>query len=294
MTGMEQDEGRCRCVDLLLYFFRSPHVSIGMKEAPSMEIRADHHDLILANPPFLSQPLRDQREDRSLPVPARDSYQAVIQRILLGLAPGGECAIIVPDSFLMNSTQKACRVRQWILETFFCEGVVKLHARAFYPQASVNASILFLRRPKFDTPRPDGGGHIFFFAVESDGRSRSAKGQSAERNDFEELRQVWPDRERYRAEWREGSRAENVHQMDVPRRWEHPHFWFGSMEDVQDNDWSLLAEHYRPQGAWEGEFQDPAELLAELQELGQDIMNLIAEMAEAEYEHSRMDEESAE
>ena len=169
------------------------------------------------------------------------------------------------------------------MEEFQCKGIVKLPAYTFYSKTPVNASVLFLRKPRaYEREFQEEG--IFFFTVEVDGRSNDTRRLPVQRNDFDELRQVWNERDALWREWCGEVHALNVHNMDVPVQWDHPHFWFGSLEDVRRGDYSLLPEQYQPVRPSAGPIQDPEQILEEIQKLGWEIMELTQRLAEAEYD----------
>ena len=288
ILNLERDEHLRNCVAILSWFYQSPPISIEIKDSGTVpQVAKESFDLILANPPFRTQSLRDREkfgDDAHLPVPTNDLHRAFIQRTLLGLKPGGESAIIVPDSFLTHTASDAIQVRQWIVEKFQCVAVVKLPYYTFYPQAAINASVLFIRNLENTRKSSAKREKIFFFTVETDGRSNDTRRQPVPQNDFDELRQVWNRREALWEEWHGSLPVQNVHGMPVPEQWEHPHFWFGSLEDVSRSDYSLLPEQYQPVQLLREPVQDPEELLAELRNLGGEIIELMEQLAEAEYE----------
>ena len=288
MEGLERDEHLRNCVMLMACFydcFNFITITVTDGGAP-VQIKEGAYDLILANPPFYTQSLRDRDildDSHELPVPTKDTHRAFLQRILLGLKTGGESAIIVPDSFLARTDPDAIRVRRWIVEEFQCKGVVKLPAYTFYSKTPVNASVLFLRKPPaYEREFREEG--IFFFTVEVDGRSNDTRRLPVQRNDFDELRQVWNQRDALWREWCGEVHALDGHNMDVPVQWDHPHFWFGSLENVRRGDYSLLPEQYRPVRPSAGPIQDPEQILEEIQKLGREIMELTQQLAEAEYD----------
>lgn len=288
VLNLERDEHLRNCAIMLCQFYPSSCVSATIRDGGVIpEVVKGGFGLILANPPFRTQSLRDREkfgDDACLPVQTNDIHRAFIQRTLMSLKPGGESAIIVPDSFLTHTASDAIRVRQWIVEEFQCTAVVKLPYYTFYPQAAVNASVLFIRKPgRARRPGPERE-KIFFFTVETDGRSNDTRRQPAPWNDFDELRQVWDRQEELWEEWCGSPATLNVHGMPVPERWDHLRFWFGSLEDVRRSDYSLLPEQYQPVQLLREPVQDPEELLAELRELGVEIMKLMEQLAEAEYE----------
>ena len=280
--GFERDKHLRNCVRLLALLYDGPRSKVTVSDGGSpVEISRDTYHLILANPPFRSQPLRDREvidDNGSLPIPTKDVHRAFLQRILLGLGAGGESAIIVPDSFLSHTASDAIRVREWILAKFHCRGIVKLPAYTFYPQSIVKASVLFLRRPlDWREPRPKDG--IFFFSVMADGRSNNSQRLPVAENGFDELEQIWDRQDALWQEWRDGPRSKNVYGMDVPADWKQPHFWFGSLEDIARNDFVLLPERYQPVKL----AGEPTEKPQEIQKLGEEMLALTRQLAEAEY-----------
>jgi len=289
IQGFERDEHLRRCVLLLSYLYTDLDYSLELTDGGSpIEITKGRFNLILANPPFRTQSLRDREflgDTNSLPVSTKDTHHAFIQRTLQGLAPDGICAIIVPDSFLSHTSSDAIRMRRWIVEKFQCMGVVKLPHYTFYPQAAVNASVLFIRNPMSYQPASAKEARVFFFAVELDGRSNDTRRLPVSQNDFDELRSIWKEQnlEGFWREWCEEAHTQNVHGMDVPVRWDHPHFWFGSLGDICSNDYSLLPEQYQPIQLTGEPVQDPEEILGELQKLGQELMELTNQLSEEMY-----------
>ena len=288
IRGFERDEHLRNCVLLLSYLYHDFGYTVELADGGSpTQIERGRFDLILTNPPFRTQPLRDREmlgDNDTLPVSTKDTHRAFIQRTLLGLAPGGRCAVIVPDSFLTHTSSDAIRVRRWIVEEFQCMGIVKLPSYTFYPQATINASVLLVQRPAHDQAATEKE-RMFFFGVELDGKSNDTRRQPVPQNDFDELRNIWneQDQEALWREWREEARTQNVHGMDVPIQWSHPHFWFGSLEDIRRSDYSLLPEQYQPVQLLDGPVQAPEEILEELRKLGQEILELTEQLAEEQY-----------
>ena len=272
--------------NLLVRLYDQPHAVIEVLDGGiPVEIGEGTYNFILANPPFRSQSLRDREmidDTRSLPISTKDVHRAFLQRILLGLGAGGVSAIIVPDSFLSHTASDAIRVRRWILERFRCKGIVKLPAYTFYPQSMVRASVLFLRRPWNPQSRILRDG-IFFFSVTKDGRSDDSRRLPVAENDFDELGQVWNRQDALWQEWRGGPRSKNVYGMDVPADWNHPHFWFGSLEDIARNDFVLLPDRYQPVKLAGEPTEKPREILGEMLKLGEEMLALTRQLAEAEY-----------
>lgn len=284
--GLEREEHLRNCVSALSFFCQGSPVSAEIHDSgPEPALPQEAFDFVLANPPFRSQSLRIRDGGgEPLPVPTNDAHRAFIQRTLQALKPGGRGSVIVPDSFLTHSGPEAVRVRQWIIEEFQCLGIVKLPLHTFRPQATVKSSVLFLRRPFPAEAGSPARKRVFFFSVESDGRSGDTRRQPVSQNDFEELLQVWDKQEELWEEWRSQPRGTNAHNMDVPVLWNHPHFWFGSREDIRRSGYSLLPDQYQPVQLFNKPVQPPEEILKQLLTLGEEIVALTRQLAEADYD----------
>ena len=91
-----------------------------------------------------------------------------LERVHSFLKPGtGRVAIVLPDGILTNSSLQG--VRDWLLARFELQAVVSLPQFAFsHYDASVKASIVFLRRLDFSETVPDGS-PIFMALAENIG-----------------------------------------------------------------------------------------------------------------------------
>lgn len=293
VTGLERDEHLRRCAILLLHFYGVSEDFARVEDGGfPPRVERVRYDLVLANPPFRTLSLRDQgtadSDDYDLPVRTKDVHHKFLQKSLLGLVPGGTCALIVPDSFLNNTVGSARAVRKWMLENYRLEAVIKLPAYTFYPQGVVNASVLVLSRPRYLSGIDDENRQIFFYEVESDGKTNDARRLPDDRNDFTELRQIWSDRDSLRADWESWAAERRQYGAGRAGKWGNPRFWFGALEDIQRSDYSLLPGQYRPLGPLDDQaVQDPEEILKELRALCQDMEELVDKLSEAEHEYRR-------
>lgn len=63
------------------------------------------------------------------------------------LAPGGRCAVVVPEGLLFGSTNAHTELRKKLIEDFELLAVVSLPAGVFKPYAGVITAVLVFRRP---------------------------------------------------------------------------------------------------------------------------------------------------
>lgn len=100
-------------------------------------------DLVLTNPPFGAK-RGGAGPRRALPHPTTNKQFAFLQHVLLGLAPGGRAAIVVPDNVLFEDGVGR-RVRRDLVETANLHTLLRLPAGIFYA-AGVKTNVLFFNR----------------------------------------------------------------------------------------------------------------------------------------------------
>jgi excisionase family DNA binding protein len=126
------------------------------------------YDAIITNPPFGSD-LTDPALLSSFQLGADRSSRRrgilFLERCHQLLKKGGILAFIIDEGVLNGNSAED--VRRFITENFEIQAIVSLPETAFMPYASVNASILFLRKPRTKTIPPH---ETFFGKAEKIGR----------------------------------------------------------------------------------------------------------------------------
>jgi type I restriction enzyme M protein len=126
------------------------------------------YDAIITNPPFGSD-LTDPALLSSFQLGADRSSRRrgilFLERCHQLLKKGGILAFIIDEGVLNGNSAED--VRRFITENFEIQAIVSLPETAFMPYASVNASILFLRKPRTKTIPPY---ETFFGKAEKIGR----------------------------------------------------------------------------------------------------------------------------
>lgn len=121
----------------------------------------NNYDAILTNPPFGSN-IADATLLQSFELGATKTSRRrgilFLERCHQLLRNGGVMAFVIDESILNgNSTED---VRRFLTEKFQVDAIISLPETAFMPYASVNASILFLRKSSSSPPNK----HLTFFA----------------------------------------------------------------------------------------------------------------------------------
>ncbi len=104
------------------------------------------YKVILANPPFAGLLPKDSiRSD--LPTNSKKSELLFLAIMMDSLAPGGRCAVVVPEGLLFGSTEAHVDLRKKLVEDFNLHAVISLPAGVFKPYAGVKTSVLVFSRP---------------------------------------------------------------------------------------------------------------------------------------------------
>lgn len=153
-------------------------------------------DLILTNPPFgsdFSDPIGLRKFELGKGKVSRRRGVLFIERCLSLLKEGGWLAIIIDDSVLNSPSNQD--VRELILSKAEVRGVVSLPSTAFMPYATVQASILLLKK----SATGNSGVSTFFAKSENIGKkpngevdfTYSAEGKELLNNDLDEILKNW-------------------------------------------------------------------------------------------------------
>jgi type I restriction enzyme M protein len=178
------------------------------------------------------------------------------------LAPGGRCAVVVPEGLLFGSTGAHVELRQKLVEDYELLAVISLPAGVFKPYAGVKTGVLFFRKPvssnskKFDK--------VWFYEVRIDGYdpdkiTGGIRPETPNRNDIPNLIAQWAEYKKSGLINIPGVEAESL----LPRGSEEPRCWWATIKAIADKDYNLAAGRYRPQIAQKPLEEDPAQLIRE-------------------------------
>jgi type I restriction enzyme M protein len=184
------------------------------------------------------------------------------------LRPGGRAAVIVPDGVLFGSSKAHKELRRILVEDQKLDAIVKLPSGVFKPYAGVSTAIVF-----FTKTESGGTDHVWFYDVAADGWSLDDKrtalldesklGSRAsepltpeehEKNSLPEVLARWPERDRAERE-----RARTEQSFCVPKA------------DIVAEDYDLSINRYKELVHEEVEHRPPAEIIAELERIEDEI-----------------------
>lgn len=223
------------------------------------------YKVILSNPPFAGVlPKESIRKD--LPTNSKKSELLFLGVMMEALAPGGQCAVIVPEGLLFGSTSAHVELRRKLVEDFDLLAVVSLPAGVFKPYAGVKTGVLVFRKSitTEHTKYTEKEKKIWFYEVRADGFdpdkiSGGGRPETPERNDIPDLLREWKAYKESKFSNPPGVEAGTLMQPGS----NEPRCWWATIKSVAENDYNLAAGRYKPQIAEKAPDDDPAQLIRE-------------------------------
>jgi type I restriction enzyme M protein len=227
------------------------------------------YKVVLSNPPFSGQlPADSIRKD--LPTNSKKSELLFLGVMLNSLAPGGRCAVVVPEGLLFGSTRSHVELRRKLVEEYELLAVVSLPAGVFKPYAGVKTAVLVFRRPV--GPRARRTDKVWFYDVRADGYdpdkiTGGGRPETPDRNDIPDLLRQWRAHKDSSFKWPPGVETGAVLKPGS----DEPRCWWADKELLEANDYNLAASRYKPHIADKPPEEDPADLVRETLVLEQEI-----------------------
>ncbi|HLP67264.1 MAG TPA: N-6 DNA methylase [Rhizobium sp.] len=211
-------------------------------------------DVILANPPFKgSLDFEDVHPGLLRKVKTKKTELLFLVLILRMLKTGGRSATIVPDGVLFGSSTAHVALRRQLLDENQLEAVISLPSGVFKPYAGVSTGILvFTKGGRTDD--------VFFYDVQADGFSLDDKRDPIETNDLPGCLEAWKKRDP---------------QRDTDRTQKA---FFVPAEEIRQSNYDLSLSKYKERLYEEEAYDPPAEILARMKSLNDDIAADLAEL----------------
>ncbi len=239
-------------MNLLLHGLDRPNLQRGNALAqPLKEIkRSEKVDVILTNPPFGGE------EEKSIlanfPAGTRTAetawlFMQLVERLL---APGGRCAIVVPNSVLFAEGIGG-RIKEELLESCNLHTVIRLGSGVFAPYTDIPSNLLF-----FEKTGPTKEVWFYEIPVPED-RKKYSKTRPMRYEEFSEC-----------AKWWGGSQR-----LD---RTESEQAWRVDASKIAGSGWNLDLKN--PNKANELAHRSPADLITELIDIEHELLALLGEL----------------
>ena len=223
------------------------------------------YQVILSNPPFAGQiPSESVRAD--LPTRSKKSELLFLALMMRSLAPGGRCAVVVPEGALFGSTKAHKELRQKLLRDFEVLTVVSLPAGVFKPYAGVKTSVLVFRRPA-TVPEQCAAvtRQVWFYEVRNDGydpdkTQGGGRPETPDKNGIPALLDAWTAFKSSGFEEPPGAEGGTLLEPGSAA----PSCWWAGFESLATNDFNLAASRYEPHVVEKAADEDPAELIRDV------------------------------
>lgn len=272
---------RIAMMNLVLHGLKHAHVkranTLSEMGGLSEDDLSRKYKVILSNPPFAGTlPKESIRKD--LPTNSKKSELLFLSVMMEALAPGGRCAVIVPEGLLFGSTTAHTELRRKLIEGFEILAVVSLPAGIFKPYAGVKTGVLVFRRP-LDPNRISADTKVWFYEVRADGFDPDkiqggGRPETPERNDIPDLLNQWKV---YRA-----SRFVDPPGVEsgtsLPTGSDDFRCWWAPISAIAANEYNLAAGRYKPQVTHQTSEDDPATLIRETLAIETEIVEGLASL----------------
>ena len=116
-----------------------------LRNSLTNDLQNTSFDIILANMPFGLKGLKHAdccERVKGLKIRGTKSEPLFLQLMMVSLAPGGRCAVVVPDGMLVNTSSLHDETRKYLLDHFELKRVIKMKGQ-FFMNTSIQPSILF-------------------------------------------------------------------------------------------------------------------------------------------------------
>lgn len=234
---------------------------------------ARKYKVILSNPPFAGVlPKESIRKD--LPTNSKKSELLFLGVMMEALAPGGRCAVVVPEGLLFGSTSAHVELRQKLVEDYDLLAVISLPAGVFKPYAGVKTGVLVFRRPEngLKEKRAKKQGQVWFYEVRNDGFDPDkiqggGRPETPDRNDIPDLLTRWTEYKKSGFKNPPGVEAGTLLKAGS----EDPRCWWATHDMVAENEYNLAAGRYKPQVAEKAPEEDPSELIRDVLRIEREI-----------------------
>jgi len=267
---------RIAMMNLVLHGIRKAHVkrvnTLSDMGGLTDEDISRKYKVILSNPPF-SGVLPADSVRRDLPTNSKKSELLFLAVMMQSLAPGGICAVVVPEGLLFGATTAHVELRKKLVDQYEVLAIVSLPSSIFKPYAGVKTGVLVFRRPLSNLSKDNKkDGRVWFYEVKADGYdpdkiSGGGRTETPDRNDIPDLLKQWKSYKKGGFKSPPGIEA----CIMLPAGSDEPRCWWAELDLVIENSYSLAAGRYKPQTVRDEPKDEPAVLIREALRMENDL-----------------------
>jgi type I restriction enzyme M protein len=234
------------------------------------------YKVIIANPPFAGLLPKDSiRSD--LPTNSKKSELLFLAIMMDALAPGGRCAVVVPEGLLFGSTEAHVDLRRKLVTEFHLQAVISLPAGVFKPYAGVKTSVLVFSKPQVQDIVADRllnrNHRVWFYEIKNDGYdpdkvSGGGRIETPNENGIPGLLKAWAIYKASNFQNPPGPEANILLEADA----DDPSCWWATPQRIAEQDYNLSAGPYKPSTPTRSNAENPLALVEELIEAEEIIL----------------------
>jgi type I restriction enzyme M protein len=267
---------RIGSMNMLLHGVENPDIAYRDSLAEGTTGDDDRYSLVLANPPFAGSLDYETTSKALLSVVKTKKTELLFLALFIKLLkPGGRAGVIVPEGVLFGSSNAHRSLRKILVEDQKLDGVVSLPSGVFKPYAGVSTAVLL-----FTKTNSGGTDHVWFYDLKADGWSLDDKRtallhedklgavpgvaltpEEHEKNNLPDALARWTERD-----GDELKRTRTDQSFCVPKA------------EIVAQEYDLSINRYKELVHEEMAHKPPMEILAELEQLEQDIRKGITEL----------------
>jgi type I restriction enzyme M protein len=280
---------RISMMNLVLHGIRNAHVkranALSELGGLSEDDLSRKYKVVLSNPPFAGMlPTDSIRKD--LPTQSKKSELLFLGLAMESLAPGGRCAIIVPEGALFGSTTAHIELRRKLVEDYELLAVISLPAGVFKPYAGVKTGVLIFRKPvdtaksqKQKAERKKDERKVWFYEIKNDGYdpdkiTGGGRPETPERNELPEMLRQWKVFRDSGFKTPPGTEAGAL----LPAGTAEAKCWWAKVSTIAENEFNLGAGRYKPQVGEKPPEENPVELIGKTLKLEHEIAEALEEL----------------
>ena len=254
---------RIGSMNMMLHGVENPRIENRDSLSETHSHIAEKYSLILANPPFAGS-LDNESCAKNIQavVKTKKTELLFLALFLRLLKTGGRAAVIVPDGVLFGSSKAHKDLRKKIVEEQKLEAIISMPSGVFKPYAGVSTAIMI-----FTKTESGGTDKVWFYDMQADGYSLDDK-----RNELD------------------ASKHENNNIPDILARFKNldaeadrkatEQSFLVDKADIAANGYDLSINRYKEVVYEQVEYEAPSKILADLEELEQDILKGMATLKE--------------
>ena len=231
---------------------------------------------ILANPPFtgkINSKGVSENLDRVYPPKYKNDERVkqtvssellFLERMTYMLEIGGTACVIVPEGVLFNSGKAHKHIREILMTDCDLQGVISMPSGVFQPYTGVKTSILIFKKRKFKNGRtPENAQNIdvWFYGMTSDGFSLDTNRKRLKNEPLPKVVKMWRNRNQ------------------LPQADRQLEYFSIPFAEIKKNGFELNFNLYQDFKYEPQEFKSSKEILKKIQQLEEDILSGLKELA---------------